>query len=149
VDELDSALGVAAAAGASKPLKEAIRTLQRELYALMADLATPASGGRTVRRMGEKDTQALEARIDALEAELPPLKHFIAAGGTPAAAHLQLARAIARRAERSTWAAHEGMGGLNPEVLVFLNRVSDYLFLLARKANRDAGEPDEILKPVE
>jgi cob(I)alamin adenosyltransferase len=83
----------------------------------------------------------LEEKIDGLEDGLPPLRQFILPGGTPVAAALHLARTVARRAEREivTLAAIEP---LNPEVLRFVNRVSDLLFVLARAANRDAGRPD-------
>ena len=87
--------------------------------------------------------------IDALEGAQPPLKNFIENGGTLLSAQLQFARTIARRAERSTWEAHEGAGGLNPEALVYLNRLSDYIFLLARKANLDVGAPERIMKPLD
>ena len=71
---------------------------------------------------------------------------FIMNGGSTCAANLQLARTVARRAERSAWEAHEAAGGINEDVLVWLNRASDYLFLLARQANRDAGVREEPVK---
>jgi len=149
VDELDAALGVAASSTISKRVRGEIATLQRELFTLKADLATPVSGSKAVRRIGPPDVKRLEARIDALEEALPPLKQFIANSGTPLAAHLQFARAVARRAERSAWEAHSAVGGLNLDALVYLNRLSDFLFLMARQANLDAGVAEEIMKPLD
>jgi cob(I)alamin adenosyltransferase len=82
---------------------------------------------------------ALVAIEDKLEGELPPLRHFILPGGTPCAASLQLARSVVRRAERACWRLHEAEGGVNPLALVYLNRLSDLLFLLAREENVRAG----------
>jgi len=146
VDELDAALGVAAAAADRTATKRAIQALQKELFALKSDLATPLKAEKKIRRISKEDVKGLEKRIDELEAALPLLSHFIVYGGTACASQLHVARAVARRAERSAWEGHEASGGINDEVLVWLNRLSDYLFLLARKANRDAGVADEELK---
>lgn len=146
IDELDAVLGVAANAAERAATKAAIQQLQHEIFVVKSDLATPAQASKGVRRVTKEDVKAIEARTDALEAALPPLTQFIMNGGTTCAANLQLARTVARRAERSAWEAHEAPGGINEEVLVWLNRVSDYLFLLARQANRDAGVAEEHVK---
>jgi cob(I)alamin adenosyltransferase len=148
VDELDAAIGVAIAESEKQAVKRALQQVQHELFALKSDLATPRLASKKIRRMSETDIENLEKRIDDLEASLPELKHFIAYGGTDCAAHLQLARGIARRAERSAWEASEAAGGLNEHAIVYLNRLSDYLFLLARKVNQDSGSPEEEMRIV-
>jgi cob(I)alamin adenosyltransferase len=146
IDELDAVLGVAANAAERTATKAAIEKLQHEIFMVKSDLATPTTAAKQVRRVTQKDVEALEARIDALEAALPPLTQFIMNGGTACAANLQLARTVARRAERSAWEAHGESGALNEQVLVWLNRASDYLFLLARQANREAGVHEQGVK---
>ncbi len=146
VDELDAALGVAAAAADRTATRRAIQALQKELFTLKSDLATPLKAAKPIRRVSKENTLSLDKRIDELEAAMPALSHFILYGGTACASQLHIARAVARRAERSAWEAHQTSGGVNEELLVWLNRLSDYLFLLARKVNRDAGVADEELK---
>lgn len=148
VDELDAVLGLAGAAAKSRRMKEAIRQIQRELFTLKADLATPMTGRRKIRRIQANEVKAIDERLDGLEASLPELHRFIANGGTPLAAALQHARAVARRAERAMWQANDKRAALNPEALVYMNRLSDYLFLLARKANLDAGVDEEEMRPL-
>lgn len=139
VDEANDILGVAAAhAGAD--LEEEIQTLQSDLLTVGADLANPeADHGQ---RVDADDVERLEARIDELEADLPELERFILPGGTQVAAFLQLARSTVRRAERLGWRLDEDHD-VNRHVLVYLNRLSDLLFLLARAANQEAGVEDE------
>lgn len=149
VDELDAAIGLAIAAADRTAMKRALLQLQKELFMLKSDLASPRSDPKKVRRVSDEDVLSLEKRIDELEAALPPLKHFIAYGGTACAAQLHVARAVARRAERSAWEASGVGAGLNEELLIWLNRISDYLFLLARKANRDAGVAEEEMHAQE
>ena len=92
--------------------------------------------------MTDADVTRLESWIDALEAELPPLRHFILAGGSPAGAALHVARTVCRRAEVHALAI--GDGAVEPVVLVYLNRLSDLLFVMARAANHRAGVPESI-----
>lgn len=146
IDELDAVLGVAAHVAERAATKHAIQQLQHEIFKVKSDLATPLSAAKSVPRTSADDVKSLDARIDALEAALPPLTAFIMNGGSACAANLQVARTVARRAERSAWEAHEGGAALNEHVLVWLNRASDYLFLLARQANRDAGVAEETVK---
>ena len=132
VDETNAAIGVARACLAETPeLDRAMDRIQHLLFDLGADLASP--GG--ARRIGASQIAGLEAEIDRLEGELPPLKAFILPGGVPAAAALHLARTVCRRAERSVVALGE-----EPEAAIFLNRLSDLLFVAARAANRDRGD---------
>jgi cob(I)alamin adenosyltransferase len=141
VDECNAAVGLARAAGIDAGLDQLLADVQNQLFVVGADLATPGEGGTTIPRVGEAEVQFLEANIDALEAELEPLKQFILPGGTAAAAQLHLARTICRRAERwvVSLAAEEA---LNTQVQTYLNRLSDFLFVVARSANFRAGTPD-------
>lgn len=147
VDELNAVLGLAAASAEPPDLRAMLETLQGELFVVGADLATPhdegrpAPGGRPVPRVTESMVAELERRIDAAEEELEPLRQFILPGGCAAAAGLHLARAVCRRAERAVVAA-AGKEALNPEVAVYLNRLADLLFVLARLANHRAGRQD-------
>ncbi len=151
VDELDAAIGLAIAAADRTATRRTLQQLQHELFILKSDLATPRTSSKKVRRITKADVESLDKRIDDLEASLPELRHFIAYGGTACAAQLQVARAVARRAERSAWEAHTAPGaGVGDELLVWLNRLSDFLFLLARKANKDSGVvEDEMRMPDE
>jgi cob(I)alamin adenosyltransferase len=140
VDELQAALGVAAAAGLDGDLRDLVVTLQRDLFALGARLADPAH--RIAPRVSkatidEQSVSRLEAAIDRLEDRLPPLRHFILSGGTPAGAALHLARAVCRRAERGVLSL--GRDAVEPVVIVYLNRLSDLLFVMARAANHGSG----------
>jgi cob(I)alamin adenosyltransferase len=144
IDEANTVLGVALAAGAPGPLARVLVDLQSRLFDVGADLATPR-GERPdptyLNRITPQHVSELEALIDRFEADLPPLTSFILPGGTATAAQLHLARAIVRRAERAlvTLARSEDLGGALP---LFVNRLSDLLFVLARWANQAAGVAD-------
>lgn len=142
VDELNAALGLAACAVDQEDLRRALESVQSELFVLGADLATPDGVQSTaVVRLEDHHVTALEHQIDAWEAALPPLTSFILPGGTEAAARLHLARTICRRAERRVTAlGHQEHLGELP--VRYLNRLSDWLFVLARTANARAGVPD-------
>ena len=140
VDELGAWLGVARAADVDEDLRGMLLQIQRDLFALGARLADPAH--RIAERVekaavGPEDIARLESWIDSLESELPPLRRFILAGGSPGAAALHGARTICRRAER----AMVGLGpdAYEPDLLTYVNRLSDLLFVMARAANRRAG----------
>jgi cob(I)alamin adenosyltransferase len=140
VDELQAALGVCAAQDVGPELSELIVTIQRDLFALGARLADPSH--RIAARVSkivvdEASVTRLEAWIDRLEDTLPPLRHFILSGGSPAGAALHLARTVCRRAERAVLAL--GADAVEPTVLVYLNRLSDLLFVMARAVNYRAG----------
>ena len=116
--------------------------IQNELFDLGADLATPGEDfapSDMALRIVPAQVARLEREIDAMNESLAPLTSFILPGGHAAAAHVHLARAIVRRAERSAVAAAAAMP-LNPQALAYLNRLSDHLFVLARHANRAAGD---------
>jgi cob(I)alamin adenosyltransferase len=118
-----------------------VRAVQNELFDLGADLATPGEDFAPTEmalRIVQPQIDRLEREIDAMNEELEPLRSFILPGGSPAAAHLHLARAIVRRAERAAVAASAEMV-LNPLALIYLNRLSDHLFVLARLAAKADG----------
>lgn len=148
VDEANSAIGVALLS-VDGPLAEDLTRIQNDLFDLGADLATPGDVEGALRILPEQVAR-LEAQIDAMNAELSPLTSFILPGGTPAAAHLHLARAIARRAERAGVALSEHEGGehapINPSALAYLNRLSDWLFVAARAVNKN-GASDVLWVP--
>jgi cob(I)alamin adenosyltransferase len=148
VDEANSAIGVARLHTTADPVLDPILDrAQNDLFDLGADLATPHA--ETLKfeplRIQESQTLRLEAEIDALNAKLAPLASFILPGGAPAAAHLHLARAIARRAERAIVALAD-VEPVSPEAIKFANRLSDLLFVAARYAN-DHGRSDLLWKP--
>jgi len=139
-DECNAAIGVARAAAVDARLDGLLAELQAQLFVVGADLATPGESPH-IPRVGEAEVGFLEETIDRLEAELAPLRQFILPGGTPGAAQLHLARTVCRRAER--WAVSlAAEEPINPQVLVYLNRLSDLLFVVARAANARAGRGD-------
>lgn len=145
VDELNAHLGAARAAGLDAELAGKVEQLQRDLFALGARLADPRHkiAERVVKAaVTDADVSRLETWIDELESELPPLRHFILAGGSPGGAALHVARTVCRRAE--VHALGLGDGAVEPVVLVYLNRLSDLLFVMARAANHRAGVPESI-----
>lgn len=144
VDELNAAIGLARAHARDGPLATLLGEIQRDLFALGAQLADPTA------KVGTKKAKAaitaarirrLERAIDAREAELPALAHFILPGGAPVGASLHLARTICRRAERAmvTLARDEPV---DARVLAYVNRLADLLFVLARSENHRSGEPE-------
>ncbi len=145
VDELNSALGVARAAEPANLFDVELEAIQRDLFALGGHLATP-DPDKVRKALAKAELSAgrvmeFERAIDAADAELPPLRAFILPGGTPKAAALHLARTVCRRAERSVVAL--ARQAEVPELfLTYLNRLSDYLFTLARLANHRAGHGD-------
>jgi cob(I)alamin adenosyltransferase len=143
VDELNACLGAARAAGLDADLSAVAEQIQRELFAVGARLADPAarvSPRVTKAVVGEDDIARLEQTIDRLEGELAPLRRFILPGGSPAGAHLHYARTVCRRAERRVVGL--GADAAEPPVLIYLNRLSDLLFVMARAANRRAQIPE-------
>ena len=144
VDELNSALGLAAAARPSRSVGNCLRRVQQELFHLGSDLCVPPDDDAPpVPRIEQRHVDALEGTIDELQAELEPLANFVLPGGSPAAAALHLARTICRRAERRlvTLAASEPVGA---PALTYVNRLSDALFVMARYENQARGEPDVL-----
>jgi cob(I)alamin adenosyltransferase len=145
VDELNSLIGLALVAVADEGHRETLERVQNELFDLGADLSVPFDvAGRL--RIEQAAVERLEADCDRFNAELEPLKSFVLPGGVEAAARLQVARAVCRRAERETLTAAAEVE-INPLTLVYLNRLSDLLFILARAANATAGAPEPLWKP--
>jgi cob(I)alamin adenosyltransferase len=140
VDEFNAWLGLVRSATEDPQLAAMTAQLQRDLFAIGARLADPVH--RIAERVskaaiGPADIERLEQWIDQLDAELPALKKFILPGGSATGASLHVARTVCRRAERSIVAL--GRDAVEPEILVYMNRISDLLFVMARAANRRAG----------
>jgi cob(I)alamin adenosyltransferase len=143
VDELNATLGVARAHGLDPGSDALVSRLQEELFVLGSALADPSPGGPFHHAITARHVEGLESAIDRLEEDLEPLNQFILPGGSPAAARLHLARTVCRRAERSAVTLARQPGQDVPAVLiVYLNRLSDLLFVLARTVNRRAGVAD-------
>jgi cob(I)alamin adenosyltransferase len=144
VDELNSLLGWAAALEGAP---EVLQRIQNELFDLGADLATPQQTGRDRLRVSQEQVGRIERECDVANAQLEPLKSFVLPGGSELAARLFVARAVCRRAERAVLRVDQA----SPLVAVYLNRLSDLLFILARAANGTAGEilwkPGESAQP--
>ena len=138
VDELNSAIGVVLAQELPEAIRELLTEVQHELFDLGGELCIPGHAAVT-----DGDVTRLEQRLDAFNADLPPLKDFILPGGGPAAAHCHLARTICRRAERDSvsLAQHDAV---RPEAIRYLNRLSDLLFVLARVLARASNQGETL-----
>jgi cob(I)alamin adenosyltransferase len=139
VDELNAWLGVVRASDLDADIDEALLEIQRDLFALGAQLADPAEklGSQVAKAViADEEITRLENLIDRLETELPPLRRFILAGGTPAGAALHLSRAVCRRAERRIVALQPAVDSI---LVRYVNRLSDLLFVLGRVVNHRAG----------
>lgn len=147
VDELNAVLGQVMAHEPAEFAQALFEDIQRDLFAIGGLLASPnpdkVARALEKARLDDARVAALERAIDAADAHLPPLTAFILPGGTPKAAALHHARTVCRRAERSVVALRESEG-VAPEILVYLNRLSDLLFVLARRANHEAGVTDRV-----
>lgn len=147
VDELNSVLGMVRADNAQPEIDRLVARIQDVLFVLGADLATPRSADKKdLRRIAAADSEDLEREIDTLDDHLRPLRTFILPGGSPVAARLHFARTVCRRAERNVvrLSRTEDIGD---DVTVYLNRLSDLLFVLARFANHIANVPETPWKP--
>jgi cob(I)alamin adenosyltransferase len=134
VDETNSAIGLLLAEADLAPtIRSTLTRIQHELFEIGAELSLPG-----YRQITAEHVARLESDLDALNDELPPLKEFVLPGGTRAAAVCHLARTICRRAERSAWTAGK-LVELNPDLLRYLNRLSDLLFVMARALARNDG----------
>ncbi|MQY06818.1 cob(I)yrinic acid a,c-diamide adenosyltransferase [Actinomadura macrotermitis] len=149
VDEANSAIGVAVTMGGlPEPVVAVLTRVQNDLFDVGADLCAPVvpDPKYPTQRIDASYIDQLEAACDEFNGDLEPLRSFILPGGTPGAALLHVARTVARRAERTTWAAIEAHGDtVNPLTARYLNRLSDLLFILCRVAN--AGHGDVLWKP--
>ena len=143
VDELNACLGAARAAGADPDLDAALETIQRQLFAVGSRLADPAAriAARVEKAIVQPaDIERLETWIDSFEQALPPLRKFILPGGSVCGAWLHLSRTVCRRAERRVVGL--GEAAVEPIVVVYLNRLSDLLFVMARTASHRQGSPE-------
>jgi cob(I)alamin adenosyltransferase len=145
VDELNSVLGVVLATGTPESFRPWLERVQNDLFDVGADLSVPIEvEGRL--RIEQRHVDELERLCDELNADLPELRSFVLPGGSETAALLHVARAVCRRAERASLAA-DAEHGLNRYALVYLNRLSDLLFIAARAANADAGRDEPLWRP--
>lgn len=143
VDELNAAIGMARSAGVDDDIDGQLEQIQHELFSIGAELATPDPDEFDLRIIGNVHVEILESWIDQHEGAVPPLKHFILPAGHPASTALHLARSICRRAERRTVTLvrrHEV--SISEALIVYLNRLSDLLFVLTRVVNARSGVPE-------
>jgi cob(I)alamin adenosyltransferase len=141
VDELNSFIGLALSGGLPDEFTQWLEQIQNDLFDLGADLSVPLEDDRRERlRVTRGQVERLEELCDRVNERLEPLKSFVLPGGTEAAARLHVARAVCRRAERRSVALAR-TESVNPEALAYLNRLSDFLFILARAANAGSQEP--------
>ena len=151
VDELSAALGLLIAHGGECHDRQFVEEIANDLFDVGADLCVPIAESPPEHpplRISQSQADKLEQAVERVNADLSPLNSFILRGGTPAAAWCHFACTVCRRAERriSALLAAEGQAKVNPLVLVYFNRLSDYLFVLARKLNRN-GADDVLWKP--
>jgi cob(I)alamin adenosyltransferase len=145
VDELNAAVGVVVAGGCPEAIRDVLVRVQNELFDLGADLSVPLEHeGRL--RVSQEQVDRLEDDCDRFNADLADLKSFVLPGGSEAAARLHVARTLCRRAEREALVA-AGQHDVNPLALVYLNRLSDLLFILARAANAAVGHEEPLWRP--
>jgi cob(I)alamin adenosyltransferase len=144
VDELNSVLGVVRSYSVPERIKKILGRIQDDLFTIGAGLALPADADPTqfnIPALKDTDITLLEKEIDRCEAVLDPLRRFILPGGTTAAAMLHVARTVGRRAERCCVALAR-VESVDPQIVRYLNRLSDLCFVLARFVNRPAGQPE-------
>jgi cob(I)alamin adenosyltransferase len=148
VDELNAVLGVCVSAVTDDDLRAALRKVQAELFTLGGELATPNPEGaaKQVEPVGDEEIAWMERLIDRIDGEVPPLRKFVLPGGHPAAAQLHVARTVCRRAERRVLSLSDH-APVRDGVLVYLNRLSDLLFMMARLQAVRAGVPEPTWDP--
>jgi cob(I)alamin adenosyltransferase len=148
VDELNAALGLARALSPVAEIDAELARIQAELFAVGAELATPheARARESIPGVRVEWAEALERQMDRWDAARPPLTAFVLPGGTPVAAALHVARGTCRRAERRAVALSH-LAPIDPNVVVYLNRLSDFLFEAARAANLRAGVAETLWQP--
>jgi cob(I)alamin adenosyltransferase len=145
VDEVNAAVGVVLAGECPAEIRDVLERVQNELFDVGADLSVPIE--REARlRVTQSQVDGLERDCDRFNESLPELKSFVLPGGTETAARLHVARSACRRAEREAIAA-ANVVGVDPTALVYLNRLSDLLFILARSANAAAGRDEPLWRP--
>ncbi len=139
VDELNAVLGIVISFGEKGSLAESISRIQSDLFLIGAELS---SKGAKTKQIPPKRVSEVEAEIDGMEADLPPLHHFIVPGGSKTASLLHLARTVCRRAERAIVALSQ-KEKVNPDIIVYMNRVGDLLFVLGRYENYRKKLPEK------
>ena len=144
IDELNTVLGLVRASRVPEDVDRLLDRIQNRLFALGAEVARLGAESSSGCRIETTDVRTLEEAIDNFDMELSPLQNFILPGGKRAAAELHFARTVCRRAERRLVAMIREVPGLAAEILVYLNRLSDLLFVLARLVNQRAGQPETI-----
>lgn len=145
MDELNAHLGLLVSLPEAAWCKEQLSIIQQEIMSISSELASPAKLPASLVPLSSKAPDILEQWIDQLTEPLPPLNHFIIPGGNPLAAKIHVARTICRRAERSMVSLAK-TEEIRSELIVYLNRLSDYLFTLARSANHRAGNNEVLWK---
>ncbi|MEQ9310104.1 MAG: cob(I)yrinic acid a,c-diamide adenosyltransferase [Balneolaceae bacterium] len=138
VDELNSVIGIVLSHSPSSKTQNFLSVVQKQLFVLGADLATPFSKETRINRISDTEVKFLEEAIDEMEEKLPPLKNFILPGGTHAGAAIHYSRTVCRRAERKAVECSEEEY-ITPESIIYLNRLSDFLFVLGRFENHTSG----------
>ena len=142
VDELNSLIGAAASFLQDQELRGILADIQRDLFSVGAQLADPRHHGKKQKsKLDPSRVTALEETIDRFETELPPLRQFILAGGSPAGAMLHVARTVCRRAERGVVALADNTE-IDPLTIEYMNRLSDFLFVMARLVNQRQGQQE-------
>ncbi|MFH1867108.1 MAG: cob(I)yrinic acid a,c-diamide adenosyltransferase [Patescibacteria group bacterium] len=142
VDELNAALGVVLNHTGSEFCQKLIEDIQKNLFVLGSELASSEGNlSSNLKLISEDSISSLEKTMDTIGKELPPLKNFILPGGSPLATHLHLARTICRRAERATVRLGQ-VETIRPEIIKYLNRLADLLFMVARQANHKLGKKE-------
>ena len=143
IDELNSMIGMVIAGSRDRSLNSSLKEVQRLLFVAGGDAAADMRGASKVPRISDADTKRVEEMTDKVLSNLPGLRNFILPGGTQTGATLQLARAVCRRAERRLLTASKS-SEMNHALIPFFNRLSSYLFNLARYVNEKAGKKEEI-----
>lgn len=150
VDELNSILGIVLTEITDKEVEKVLIKIQNDLFVVGSDLATVKESNenndKKVLRVPKEMIEFLEKQIDYFDEKLPPLTNFVLPGGTKSAANLHHARTVCRRAERKV-VKLMAAAGISDEVLIYLNRLSDFLFVLSRFENFQANIPDTIWNP--
>lgn len=149
IDELNSVIGVVISEISDKEVTELLQKVQNQLFVTGSDLAAPKTekNEKYIQRIDKKFSEELEGYIDQFESRLEELKNFILPGGTKAASYMHLARTVCRRAERIVTTLNKTVE-IGPDLMVYLNRLSDLLFVLARYENRVNNIPDVIWKKI-
>jgi len=141
-DELNAYMGICVIAMEDEALRAKLLRIQNQIFDIGSELACPPDGKFDIQSVDTEDILVLESEIDEMDAELPPLKAFILPGGTSTSAHLHFLRAICRRTERTLLALHR----INPvrnELIMYVNRLSDWMFCLSRLVNQRSGVEEQ------